>query len=887
MILKENNLKQSFLLFFTLTSLLGVKAQTSIEGIVKNNVNKPLYNVNVLLKKDGDIITYGISEKNGHYRLKTSKNGNFKLVFSTLGYQTTIKAIIISKKQKNFRFSPVLVDKTETLNEVIIETDKPISIKGDTITFKTNFFTDGTEDNVEDLLKKIPGTEVDANGTVTVNGQEVEKIMVGDDDIFGKGYKLLSKNMPAYPIEDVQIFKHYSNNRLLKGVEQSDKIALNLNLNKKFKRIWFGNLKASLGNKSFYRAKANVMNFGKKNKYYFLGSLNNIGENATGELSNILYNTSSSIGDDQYAQDLIGLSPRSLNFKKNRSNFNNAKLLSLNAIFNPSDKLKIKPLVFLNWDKNNFFRKTINTVQANGSNFTNRENYNLESKKRIAFGQLKLKYDISENQTLKSTIKYNNNDYENGSDLVFNSTSTVQKLNQQNKRFDQKIEYTNRFKPKKAFTVTGRYIDDRTPQYYSVNKFFFKDLFPGQMDANSVAQKNSDHMQFAGINARLLDRKKNENLLELNVGNSFRKDDFKTQFSLFEEDSLLGRPENYQNKTNYQVNDLYAKGNYDFTLDSLTLTGSLGIHQLFNRLESKESTKKQSPFFVNPEISLSYDLNDKNIISTSYSYNTTNAKILDVYGNHSLRSFRSFSKGTGNFNQLDASKFVLSYVLGSWQDNFYANTSFYYGKSHDFFSTNSIIEKNYSQSQKILIHDRDFLNISGNFNYFIDFLSSNIKLKLNYSQIEFKNVVNNSGFRRIENKNFTYGFQLRSGFNEIFNFHIGTKWVNSKINSTITNSYTNNESFLNLYFVFNDKFDTEIEFERYYFGSIEKDPSYYFLGFSANYKLIKNKLSLGITGKNLFNTKTFRDFSISDIGTSTTTYRLLPRMLLLKAEFRF
>lgn len=229
----------------------------------------------------------------------------------------------------------------------------------------------------------------------------------------------------------------------------------------------------------------------------------------------------------------------------------------------------------------------------------------------------------------------------------------------------------------------------------------------------------------------------------------------------------------------------------------------------------------------------------------------------------------------------------MSYTLGDWGDSFFGYTSLYYSKNHDFFTSNSIIKQNYSQSQKIVIKHRDFLNINGQVNYFLDFISSNIKLKLRYSKSESKNVVNNSELRKIKNDNYSYGLELRSGFGGIFNFHIGTNWTTNKIKTTITNSYTNNESFLNLYFVFNDRFNTEMEFERYYFGSIEKDPSYYFLDFTANYKLIKNKFTLGLSGKNLFNTKTFRNFSISDIGTSTTEYRLLPRMLLLQVEYRF
>ena len=130
---------------------------------------------------------------------------------------------------------------------------------------------------------------------------------------------------------------------------------------------------------------------------------------------------------------------------------------------------------------------------------------------------------------------------------------------------------------------------------------------------------------------------------------------------------------------------------------------------------------------------------------------------------------------------------------------------------------------------------------------------------------------------------------MRSGFKGIFNYHIGTKWTTNEIEaSAINNSFTDNVSFLDLSFVFNDKFNMQFQTERYFFGNLdEENNTYYFLDFDVRYAIKKNKLTLAITGENLFNTETFRTFSISDISTSTTEYRLLERFVLLKMEYRF
>jgi len=95
-------------------------------------------------------------------------------------------------------------------------------------------------------------------------------------------------------------------------------------------------------------------------------------------------------------------------------------------------------------------------------------------------------------------------------------------------------------------------------------------------------------------------------------------------------------------------------------------------------------------------------------------------------------------------------------------------------------------------------------------------------------------------------------------------------------------------SFLDLSFVFSDQFNVQVQSERYFFGNLDKaNNNYYFLDVEAQYVVKENKLSFFLSANNLFNTKTFRNYSISDINVSKTAYRLLPSYVLLKLEYRF
>ncbi len=877
--------------FFTISTCF---SQVNIKGEVTDANNIPIPFVSVLFKKDSasSILAYTYANEKGVYQLNEKKIGKFNLVFSALGYKTQTFLIELTNEKKEIVKNVTLKEKIFELNEVIIQAEKPIKIKKDTIIFKVSSFLKGNEQVIEDLLKNIPGLNISSDGTIKVGNQEVEKVMVDGDDLFGKGYKILTKNMPPDPVEKVEIYIKYSNNKLLKGVENSDKIALNLVLKEDAKRVWFGNISLGygFGSKKPYSLRSNLMNFGKKNKYYFLTSFNNVGYDATGDINHLIrpfrFNEPASIGDNISASTLLGLSSFTPNFKASRTNFNNAELASINAVFTPSKKVKLKTLGFFNWDENDFFRNSTQIFTIKDGSFTNTEDFTLRKKKFVGFGKVDLIYDISKTKMLELTSKYNNQDKNSRSNLIFNTAKTTEKLKGRNTFFDQKISYTNKFKKNKVFLLTGRYINEKTPQNYNINRYFYKELF-STASVNNVTQLSENKLEFAGFEAHLLNRKDNGDLLEIQFGNQFRKDKLHSSFLLKEDGAVLESPAEYQNNTIYISNDLYVNTKYRLKIKDFALTGKLDIHQLFNKLE-QNNTIKQQPFFINPKISFDWEINTKNKILAYYTYNKTNAKIVSVYKNYILTGFRSFYKGTGNFNQLNASTVTFNYRLGSWSDKFFANTFILFSKNHDFFSTNSLIKQNYSQSDRIIIKNRDFLNISSKLDYYFKIISSNLKLDLGYSKSNYKNIINGSELREISSTNYNYGVELRSGFSGIFNYHIGTKWKTNNIKSTINNSFTNTISFLDLSFVFNDKFTVDLESERYFFGNVNtENNTYHFADLEMRYTLEKNKLSFSLSGKNLFNTKRFKTSSISDIGSSTTEYRLLPRYLLLEMKYRW
>jgi hypothetical protein len=878
-----------FLLFFCYES----KGQTKIVGIIKNTNQEKLKNIAVILKNESnEIVAYNYSNENGEYSIKTSNIGKLYLSFQSLSYKNIDILLDLKIGEKEINYDIVLEDEVTELQEVIVAKDRPITIKKDTIVFNADSFKLGNEQVVEDLLRKIPGISIDANGTIKVGNQEIEKVMIDGDDMFEKGYKILTKNMPVSPIDKVELYKNYSNNKHLKGIENSDKVALNLILKEDANRVWFGNIQAGYGliSENRYEVRSNLMNFGKKNKYYFLTNLNNIGEDATGDINHLIrpfrFDEPASIGDDQSANSLLWLGFDTPNLKQKRVNLNNAEMLSLNSIFTLSNKVKLKTLGFLNTNEVDFFRNSSQQFFVGNSTFTNTEDFVGRKTQFTGFGKVDLTYDISKTQTFEYSGKFNKTNEKNRSDLLFNNDLLNEKLNANNQLIDQKIVFTNKFKDKKVFLLSGRYINEKTPQNYSVNDFIFDDLFTE--NATNTKQFSENKMQFAGFEAHLLDKKKNGDLLEIKLGNQFRTDNLTTRFELLDNENSLGFPSGYQNNLTYTTNDLYLSAKYRFKLKKFTLLTQADAHQLFNELENLNIKSNQNPFFIIPKVGLDWKINDKNKILTSYSYNTTNAGVLDVYSGFVQTDFRSFTKGLEEFNQLNSSSAFLNYTYGSWGDKFFVNFFGVYTKNNDFYSTNSIIAQNYSQSEKIIIQDREFLTLSSSMDRYFKLIKSNLKINLGTTRTNFKNIVNNSDLREVKNFNANYGFELRSGFRGFFNYHIGSKWTYNQVETTIKNDFTDTMTFLDLSFMFSNKFNIQLQTERYFFGNLDSEfNKYYFLDVEARYVVKENKLTFFLSGNNLFNTETFTNYSISDINITQTEYRLMPRYVLLKMEYRF
>jgi outer membrane receptor protein involved in Fe transport len=268
-----------------LTFILGIqlaKAQSnSITGIVMDSLQKPLPTATVMLlnKVDSSLINFAISNPSGKFEIKAVKPNEYIFKITFIGYESYTK--IIQYQGVNLELGNItLKEANKLLDGVIVEAEKtPVMFNKDTIVFDATTFKTNPNAVVEDLLKKLPGVEVDKDGTITAQGEEVRRVTVDGKTFFGNDPKIATKNLPADAIDKVQVYDKKSDMTQFTGIDDGQREkTINLQLKEDKKRSTFGKILGAGGTNERYQGRLNLNRFNKGQQLSILGNSNNIND---------------------------------------------------------------------------------------------------------------------------------------------------------------------------------------------------------------------------------------------------------------------------------------------------------------------------------------------------------------------------------------------------------------------------------------------------------------------------------------------------------------------------------------------------------------------------------------------------------------------------------
>lgn len=270
-----------FFLCVHLSGLASAQAPGSVSGKVLDGKNKqPLEYaaITVISKGNSTKVVGAITNPSGDFILKNIPAGEYHLRISYLGYKSIQKAVIITAASPQIDLgSLVLESDGVALNEVLVKGEKvPVVLKKDTVEFNADSYKTRPNANTEELLKKLPGVEVDRDGNITVQGQRVSRLTVDGKDFFGTDPKTATKNLPADAIDKVQVVDSKTQEAKATGIDdgQPEKV-LNLTIKKDKKKGWFGNANLSGGTTDKYNGYLSANRFEQDKQFALLMMSNN------------------------------------------------------------------------------------------------------------------------------------------------------------------------------------------------------------------------------------------------------------------------------------------------------------------------------------------------------------------------------------------------------------------------------------------------------------------------------------------------------------------------------------------------------------------------------------------------------------------------------------
>ena len=574
--------------------------------------------------------------------------------------------------------------------------------------------------------------------------------------------------------------------------------------------------------------------------------------------------------------------------KEKRYLFNNTKLASLNSIFTLSEKTKIKILGLLNTEKNNYLSSNNYSFSMGEIKFSNIENIDINKKKQTELFKLDLIHDFNKNNTLEffSTLNLSKSNYTN--QLTFNTVPTLEKVNSNFVLSDNKVRFTSKITDKTVLIFTSRFIKNNLPQNYSIDKYFYSDILYNDSNLNNVYQSVNNNLTYFGFEAYFISKFDGGHIFEIRLGDQYRKSNLFSDFSLNSNTQLLYQPIDFKNDLTYTNNEFFLRPKFKYKLSKCYLSFELDLIQFHNKINYLATEVSKNPFFINPKFSLSWEINPKNKLIFSSAYNKSNTLINDIFNSNINTGLRYFNRGTGQLNQLSGLQSILNYSYGKYGQKFFINSLILFTKEFDFISSNSLINKNYTLVNSVLLKNRESILISGNLNRYLKFISSNLKINLSLNYSTFKNIVNINYINNVDTKTISTGLELMSWFHKFFNYHFGSNFYFNQIYRNVKNSYNSNLSFLDLNFKVNKKIMFTLQSEYYYFQKINIEKNQYlFLDCDIEYTIKPNKFIISLINRNILNNTNYNSFSLSDVSIISHQSRLLPRYSLVKLEYKF
>ena len=908
---------KKFLVLFFVTSI-SFSQNIKFEGFIQDVGKSPLEMANVMavnqVTKAMD--SYAITNDKGKYSLNLKPNSNYIIKVSYLGMQS--KEISLATVATNIVQNITLESGGIELEGVEIVREMPVSIKGDTIVYNADSFKSGTERKLEDVLKKLPGVEVNADGEIEVEGKKVTKLMIEGKDFFDGDTKLGVKNIPADAIDKIQVLRNFNDVSALKGLENGDEnIAMNIKLKSGKKNFWFGDVNAGGGkqnNSNRYVANPKLFYYSPKYSVNLIANYNNIGElpftvqdyfKFTGGFRGMMkkggtnFNVSS---NDLGISLLRNNRAKEIETQFGATNFsyNVTKAWSLSGFAiisktitdtetasqnNRIDEVRNSTGTILN---------TLNTNQNTQETAHQKSNLGLFKLSSSYKPDAKLQFDYD--VLLKNSKQEEDNNLlselittaSNGTPPISNSQNitTFKEQNPLSLSQNMSLYYTK--SDKSVFDIEIQHLYQDEDPFYNAN--LGQNPFPilGLQSQNRYNVNQNRFVKTNKMDAKIdyyymLTPKSNINFT---FGNTYSFQNFNSHiFQILDNGTTNDLNDaDKNNDVSYSFNDAFLGLHFKFIKGKFTFNPGFSFHN-YNTSNDQLNTKFNDNFYrILPDVYALYQMKKAETLTYNYAVTNDFTDINRIVSGYTFNNYNSLFRGNRTLeNALSQSHSLRYFKYNMFNfENIFANVNYTkrmnaVKSSADFSGINQVstaINSNFADE-----------TLSGNASYGRSFArnyKASINLGLNWSK--FNNIQNNV-FRTTESLTQNYTVKLATNYKELPNLEIGYSITTNDYSGT---KFLTERPSAKIDYFFLESFSFVAEYEYYHYTNNKKtvNNEYDFLSSSLIYQKTKDsKFEYKISATNLLNTQTLNDDSFTQFATRTSQYTVQPRYIIFGLKY--
>jgi len=897
---------KNLIFFLNVFCVVSIFSQTTLTGTVKDKSGKPLEMANVIAidLSDGSMAGYSITNAKGKYKIALKNSEKIQLKVSYLGYDSQSMIVVLSGKEmvKNF----VLSESKNDLDAVEITYEMPVTVKGDTIVYNTDSFTTGKEKKLGDVLKKLPGVEVDSEGEIEVDGKKVTKVMVDGKDFFDGDSKLATKNIPADAINKVQVLKNYNEVSQMRGLgDDSDSVAMNIKLKEGKKNFWFGEVTAGAGNggdKTRYLAHPKLFYYSPKKSINIITDMNNIGEipftfrdyfDFTGGFKKMMRGGGLKISSNSLGLTLI---------KDNKAKELSNKFGAINFSQTLSKSFDVSGFAIYSGAKTEMQTKTFKTNTITDSNqnlITTHENTDDKTFQNNDLGLLKLsssykpnaRFQMDYDVLLKKSLLSENNNIISVSDVAgVNEIISAKNEEPFSVKQNANIYYT--LNNKNIFSFSGQFLFEKnSPLYHSINSDQRFAILP-TIDEGSAYDLSQHKKSITNKGDFLVDYYyllNNKSNLNFSVGTVINDQTLQSGiFQKLDNGSVIHFTEdNLNNDVSLHFLDVFLGLHYKLKAGKFLITPGIAWHQYIskNMQLSQETIFNKS--ILLPDLNVKFSIKSAESLRFKYETSTNFSDINNLAEGVLLNSYNALSIGNRNLENALYRNYSLRYYSFNMFSQTSVHASIAYNKKKNVIkNANQLIGIDRINSYLNLANPEDNFSVNAAFSKRIKKIKYRLSGNSSIANAYRISVLTNGENTKTKTKYTTQNYKIsaQSNFADWPNFEVG---FSKSLSQFDENKSETDKPYANIEIAFlkNFTFVADYKYNSYHNKANGIKNTYDFLNTDLYYQKEGSKWEFKLSAINLLNTKSINEDFFSEYLQSSSSYLVQPRMVMLTVKY--